>query len=108
MILDGRHAPLRFGAADSVELATGAAFAQISVDGDEPVSIGGVDIADTFYQIEVPPWLRRFFGLPRARAGAWGWPTWQTAHLSGRRRGSCRVFGARRWAGASVCGSARP
>jgi P27 family predicted phage terminase small subunit len=45
-ILDGRRASLRFRAADSVELATGAAFSQISVDGDEPICIGGVDIAD--------------------------------------------------------------
>ncbi|CAK0843088.1 unnamed protein product [Prorocentrum cordatum] len=70
MILDGRHASPRFHAADSVELATGAAFSQIAVDGDEPICIGGVDIADALYQIEIPPWLRRFrSGMPRVRAG---------------------------------------
>ncbi|CAK0827570.1 unnamed protein product, partial [Prorocentrum cordatum] len=72
MILDGRHASLRFAPADSVELATGSAFAQISVDGDEPISIGGVDICDAFYQIELPQWLRRYFGLPKVRAGDLG------------------------------------
>ena len=69
MMLDGRHASLRFAAADPVELATGAAFSRISVDGDQPISIGGVDISDAFFLIEVPPWLRRHFGLPRLRAG---------------------------------------
>ncbi|CAK0822697.1 unnamed protein product, partial [Prorocentrum cordatum] len=72
MILDGRHASLRFAPADPVELATGSAFAQISVDGDEPISIGGVDICDAFYQIELPQWLRRYFGLPKVRAGDLG------------------------------------
>ncbi|CAK0903427.1 unnamed protein product, partial [Prorocentrum cordatum] len=72
MILDGRHASLRFAPADPVELATGSAFAQISVDGDEPISIGGVDICDAFCQIELPQWLRRYFGLPKLRAGDLG------------------------------------
>ncbi|CAK0864825.1 unnamed protein product, partial [Prorocentrum cordatum] len=72
MILDGRHASLRFAPADPVELATGSAFAQISVDGDEPISIGGVDICDAFYQVELPQWLRHYFGLPKVRAGDLG------------------------------------
>ena len=46
MSLDGRRASLRFAPAGPVELATGAAFSQISVDGDEPICVCGVDISD--------------------------------------------------------------
>ncbi|CAK0795666.1 unnamed protein product, partial [Prorocentrum cordatum] len=68
-IRDGRHASSRFNAADPVELATGAAFAQISVGDDQSIALGGVDISDAFYSLGAPPWLRHYFGLSRLRAG---------------------------------------
>ncbi|CAK0880469.1 unnamed protein product [Prorocentrum cordatum] len=69
MILDGRYSSLRFGEADKVELASGGAFSQIAVDGDDPIAVAGVDIADAFYNILLPPWLQKYFGLPPVRAG---------------------------------------
>ncbi|CAK0824742.1 unnamed protein product, partial [Prorocentrum cordatum] len=69
MILDGRYSSLRFAEADKVELASGGAFSQIAVDGDDPIAVAGVDIADAFYNILLPPWLQKYFGLPPVRAG---------------------------------------
>ncbi|CAK0905964.1 unnamed protein product, partial [Prorocentrum cordatum] len=69
MILDGRYSSLRFAEADKVELASGGAFSQIAVDGDDPIAVAGVDIADAFYNIMLPPWLQKYFGLPPVRAG---------------------------------------
>eukprot|EP00959_Pyramimonas_sp_CCMP1952_P354586 7427666-Pyramimonas_sp.AAC.1 len=68
MILDGRYSSLRFGEADKVEVASGGAFSQIAVDGDAPIAVAGVDVADAFYNILPPPWLQKCFGLPPVRA----------------------------------------
>ncbi|CAK0790921.1 unnamed protein product, partial [Prorocentrum cordatum] len=72
LILDGRIPSQLFDEPPKVKLATGAAFSQLRVDSREPVCVAGVDIADAFYTMLLPPWLRRYFGLPKIRAGELG------------------------------------
>lgn len=38
------------------------------VDGGPPIEVGGVDIADAFYNIALPVELRGLFGLPAVSA----------------------------------------
>ena len=69
LVIDARLANLHFGTPEKVSLATGATFANIEVDSGPPLEVGGVDIADAFYHLELIPELRGFFALPGVRAG---------------------------------------
>ena len=68
LVIDSRLANLWFEKPEKVKLATGSSFAKIEVDSGPPIEVGGVDIADAFYNIELLPELREFFGLPAIRA----------------------------------------
>ena len=67
LVIDCRAANLHFEQPERVHLATGA-FARLAVDSGGPVEVGGVDIADAFYNIQLLPELRGYFGLPSVRA----------------------------------------
>lgn len=64
LIIDSRLANLHFEKPEKVRLATGSAFGRLEVDGGPPIEVGGVDIADAFYNIALPVELRGLFGLP--------------------------------------------
>ena len=68
LIINARLANLRFAAPDPVSLATGASLGSIEVDSGERVWLGQVDIADAFYTILLPEFLRRLFALPAVQA----------------------------------------
>ena len=68
VILDGRIPSSWFEEPDTVHLASGQAFACLEVDSHSPVFLGGADIKDAFYRIELPSDLRDLFGLPSVRA----------------------------------------
>ena len=67
-MIDARLANLHFEPPEKVHLATGPAFSGIEVDEGPAVEVGGVDIADAFYHIELIPELRGYFSLPPVRA----------------------------------------
>ena len=69
LIVDARLSNCWFGASSKVSLATGASFAALDVDPGPPIEVGGVDIADAFYQIELPTEFRDLFGLRPVQAG---------------------------------------
>ena len=79
LVIDARLANLHFDAPEKVHLATGATFANVEVDGGPAIEVGGVDIADAFYHLELVPELREFFALPGLRAGDVG-----LSHLNGK------------------------
>lgn len=83
LVIDARLANLHFGAPAKVHLATGATFSNVEVDMGLPVEVGGVDIADAFYHIELIPELRRYFALPGVRAGDVG-----CQHVDGQKVGA--------------------
>lgn len=68
LIIDSRLANLHFEKPEKVRLATGSAFGRLEVDGGPPIEVGGVDIADAFYNIALPVELRGLFGLPQVCA----------------------------------------
>ena len=68
LVIDSRLANLHFRTPEKVHLATGAAFARLTVDEGPPVEVGGVDISDAFYNIQLPQNLRQFFGLKALKA----------------------------------------
>ena len=68
LILDGRVASEMFKPAPKVKLATGGSFAYVEVDSHNPIWISGVDISNAFYALQLPPYYRRFFGMPPIRA----------------------------------------
>eukprot|EP00435_Cladocopium_sp_Y103_P040424 s562_g11.t1 len=68
LVIDSRLANLHFTVPEKVALCTGSSFARLEVDPGPAVEVGGVDISDAFYQIELPASLRGFFGLSRIRA----------------------------------------
>ncbi|CAK0860328.1 unnamed protein product, partial [Prorocentrum cordatum] len=72
LILDGRHASLQFQVPDKVDLASGATFAGLHVDGGKPIAVAEVDLADAFYTMLLHPKFRRYFALPGCRAGLLG------------------------------------
>ena len=72
LVVDARLTNCWFDAPEGVQLATGSSFSAIEVDGGPPIALGGVDIADAFYQIELPSSLRDLFGLLPLRAGLLG------------------------------------
>ena len=62
LVVDSRRANQWFGKPKKVHLA-GSAFAKIQVDDGSPLEVGGVDISDAFYNIELPAPLRDLFAL---------------------------------------------
>ena len=69
LVIDARLANMHFETPEKVRLATGTTFAAMEVDSGPPVEVGGVDIADAFYHIELVEPLREFFALPKVKAG---------------------------------------
>ena len=69
LILDGRGPNTRWKDSPPVRLATGQSFAAIVVEGEEPLEVGGVDIAVAFYAMGLPVELQEYFGLPAVRSG---------------------------------------
>lgn len=63
MVVDSRLSNMWFGAPEKVHLATGSAFSRIEVDEGPAIEIGGVDIKDAFYRIELPHEFRDLFSL---------------------------------------------
>ena len=63
LVVDARLTNLWFSDPEPVALATGTSFGNIEVDGHGPIQLAGVDIADAFYNIELPHQLRDLFGL---------------------------------------------
>ena len=68
LVIDARLANLHFDQPEKVELATGSTFACIEVDNGEAIEVGGVDISDAFYHIQLIPELRPYFALPGLKA----------------------------------------
>jgi hypothetical protein len=63
MVVDSRLANLWFDCPEKVHLATGTAFSRLEVDEGPPIEVGGVDIKDAFYRIELPSEFRDLFAL---------------------------------------------
>ena len=68
LVVDARLTNCWFEPPEGVRLATGSSFGHLEVDGGPPIALGGVDIADAFYQIALPQELRDLFGLLPVRA----------------------------------------
>lgn len=68
LVVDARLTNLWFAKPEDVSLATGFSFGAIEVDGHGPIQLAGVDIADAFYNIELPASLRDLFGLRPLKA----------------------------------------
>lgn len=68
LVVDARLTNLWFAKPEDVSLATGASFGAIEVDGHGPIQLAGVDIADAFYNVELPASLRDLFGLRPLKA----------------------------------------
>ena len=75
LIIDGRESSCHFELPDKIQLASGSTFGGLSVDADDPIWIGEVDLADAFYHLGVPAWLQQYFGLPSITAGAFVFST---------------------------------
>ena len=72
LIVDARLSNQWFDPPMKVELATGSSFTQIEVDPGPCIEVGGVDIADCFYNILLPEEFRDLFALPPVTASEAG------------------------------------
>jgi len=72
LIIDARRANCHFEDPDYIPLASGSSLGEIEVEPGQDLYIGHGDLCDAFYHFALPPRLRRFFGLPRVRAGTVG------------------------------------
>ena len=72
MIVDARLSNQWFDPPMKVELATGSSFTQIEVDPGPCIQVGGVDIADCFFNILLPEEFRDLFALPSVKASEVG------------------------------------
>ena len=54
LVVDARLSNLHFAEPETVRLTTGATFSSIEVDEGPALEVGGVDIVDAFYHIELP------------------------------------------------------
>ncbi|CAK0894510.1 unnamed protein product, partial [Prorocentrum cordatum] len=72
VIIDSRISSCWFDDSDAVHLASGSSFASIQAGSQDPICVGGVDVANAFYNAALPKGLQEFFGLPRIRAGQVG------------------------------------
>ena len=70
LILDARVANLWFEAPEHVSLCTASGFAQLELEEDEQLFVGGIDTKDAFYQMGLPPALERFFALSEVSVAA--------------------------------------
>ena len=66
--MDARRSNCWFGPAPETDLATGSSLGAMRCDPNLPLHVCQVDIANAFYNLEMPIEWRRFFGLPRVRA----------------------------------------
>ena len=69
---DGKRLRLIIDARRANCLASGSSLGEIEVEPGQDLYIGDGDLCDAFYNFALPPRLRRFFGLPRVRAGTVG------------------------------------
>ncbi|CAK0870850.1 unnamed protein product [Prorocentrum cordatum] len=67
LIIDARASNSHFSEPDGVALATGAALSSIELGDGANLFVSAVDIQDAFYQMELPPELRKYFHLPRVQ-----------------------------------------
>ncbi|CAK0816959.1 unnamed protein product, partial [Prorocentrum cordatum] len=72
LVIDCRGSNFRFGEPDKTSLASGGSFSSIELAPGEVLWTAGVDIADAFYNMGLPPELRHLFALPRLRAAQLG------------------------------------
>ena len=86
LVIDARLANMRFEEPETVHLATGSTFAAIEVDPGPAIEVGGVDIADAFYHIELIEDLREFFALPGIRASDVGVTKCGGKHVPGHQK----------------------
>ena len=63
LIIDARDSNLYFRDPDHTSLCTASGMSQLQLQDQEQLYVGGVDIADAFYQMGLPAVLRRFFAL---------------------------------------------
>ncbi|CAK0877769.1 unnamed protein product [Prorocentrum cordatum] len=71
-VIDCRGSNFRFAEPDKTSLASGGSFSSIELAPGEVLWTAGVDIADAFYNMGLPPELRHLFALPRLRAAQLG------------------------------------
>ena len=69
LVVDARLSNLHFAEPETVRLTTGATFSSSEVDEGPALEVGGVDIVDAFYHIELPEYLMELFVRPAVRAG---------------------------------------
>ncbi|CAK0806316.1 unnamed protein product, partial [Prorocentrum cordatum] len=72
LVIDCRGSNFRFAEPDKTSLASGGSFSSIELAPGEVLWTAGVDIADAFYNMGLPPELRHLFALPRLRAAQLG------------------------------------
>ena len=72
LIIDARRANCHFEDPDYIPLASGSSLGEIELEPGHDLYIGHGDLCDAFYHFALPLQLRRFFGLPRVRAGVVG------------------------------------
>ncbi|CAK0839605.1 unnamed protein product, partial [Prorocentrum cordatum] len=72
LAIDCRGSNFRFAEPDKTSLASGGSFSSIELAPGEVLWTAGVDIADAFYNMGLPPELRHLFALPRLRAAQLG------------------------------------
>ncbi|CAK0873437.1 unnamed protein product [Prorocentrum cordatum] len=80
LVVDARPANFQFGDPEGARLATGAALAAIELPGGANLWTASADVADAFYNVQLPGAWRPYFALPplrlwpRLAALPMGWP----------------------------------
>ena len=64
LVIDCRRSNQHFGPPEGVNLCTGETFAAMEMTDNEILYIGGVDLSDAFYHLELPLELRPYFSGP--------------------------------------------
>ena len=64
LIFDARRSNAHFVEPEAISLASGDALADLDFDHAGTVALDAGDVEVCFYQYEIPPWMRCFFGLP--------------------------------------------
>ena len=70
MVVDCRRCNAHWADPADVALATGETLSRLRVPKGQELWCGQVDIKDAFWHMEMPPPMRRYFGLRSVRAGA--------------------------------------
>ncbi|CAK0823013.1 unnamed protein product, partial [Prorocentrum cordatum] len=68
LIFDTRRSNAHFQDPPYTLLASGEALANLDVDAAGGIAVASGDVECCFYQYELPPWARAFFGLPAVQA----------------------------------------